>query len=69
MSSLNLSVIIRYLLVCTTLSIDIMFYAVDFRSESKKGYLHWKKKDLERALRSSKTGFLPTCRPYFVKRL
>ncbi len=52
----------------------MQFYTIHYvlcfvDSVSKKGYLHRKKKDLERALKSSRSGFSFTARPYFVKRL
>ncbi len=60
----------RYLVCICNFIQFIMHYDVlliVFQKEQKKGYLHWKKKDLERALKSSRNGFSFTTRPYFVE--
>jgi len=46
-----------------------MKYADSLKRKPSKGYLHWKKEDIGRALRSSKRTFSLSTKPYFVKRL
>ena len=56
------------IMLCYNLIIKIICCISCAGQQAKKGYLHWKKKNLERALRSSAKGASLPSKPYFIQK-